>query len=169
MLIELRKLRIIKALSEETPCYTAEIWIDGSLAFHASNRGHGAADDYRQVGAITEQAINAWLRANRPARTVHGMTFEPDLEHEVARLMDEAEHLAKLRRRLRTHVLTIEDGEVYSFALKGRPADAVITAIRQSKPHIDIVNEAGEAGLVRAVAILLAKPDAADADGSDRD
>lgn len=27
MLIELRKLKIIQELSEETPCYTAEIWI----------------------------------------------------------------------------------------------------------------------------------------------
>ena len=39
MLFELRKLTIIEALSEETACYTAQIWIDGALAFEASNRG----------------------------------------------------------------------------------------------------------------------------------
>ncbi|MEL4419689.1 hypothetical protein, partial [Shewanella algae] len=88
--------------SEETPCYTAEIWIDGALAFHASNRGHGGADDYRQVSAITEAEVNSWLRVNRPTRSFHGMSFEPDLEHEIARLMDEAEHLGLLRRRKRT-------------------------------------------------------------------
>ena len=157
MLIELHKLRIIKALSEETPCYTAEIWIDGALAFHASNRGHGGADDYRQVSAITEAEVNSWLRVNRPTRSFHGMSFEPDLEHEIARLMDEAEHLGLLRRRRRTNVITIEDGEVYTYPLKGRPAATLIAAIRAKKPDIEIVNETGEAGLARAVRVLLAK------------
>ncbi|CUS43653.1 hypothetical protein J2X47_003693 [Sphingomonas sp. BE270] len=157
MLIELHKLRIIKALSEETPCYTAEIWIDGALAFHASNRGHGGADDYRQVSAITEAEVNSWLRVNRPTRSFHGMSFEPDLEHEIARLMDEVEHLGLLRRRKRTNVITIEDGEVYTYPLKGRPAATLIAAIRAKKPDIEIVNETGEAGLARAVRVLLAK------------
>ncbi|MGK2909403.1 MAG: hypothetical protein ACSLE1_06350, partial [Sphingobium sp.] len=143
MLIELHKLRIIKALSEETPCYTAEIWIDGALAFHASNRGHGGADDYRQVSAITEAEVNSWLRVNRPTRSFHGMSFEPDLENEIARLMDEAEHLGLLRRRRRTNVITIEDGEVYTYPLKGRPAATLIAAIRAKKPDIEIVNETG--------------------------
>ncbi|CAH0354500.1 hypothetical protein [Sphingobium sp. CECT 9361] len=157
MLIELRKLRIIKALSEETPCYTAEIWIDGTLAFHASNRGHGGADNYRQVGAITEAEVNSWLSVNRPTRSFHGMSFEPDLENEIARLMDEAEHLGLLRRRRRTNVITIEDGEVYTYPLKGRPAATLIAAIRAKKPDIEIVNETGGAGLARAVRVLLAK------------
>lgn len=166
MLIELRKVRIVKALSEETTCYTAEIWIDGALAFHASNRGHGGADDYRPVGAITEAEVNRWLEANRPTRSFHGMTFEPDLENEVARLMDEAEHLALIRRRLRTNVVTIENGDVYSYPLKGRPVAALISAIRAKKSDIEIVNEAGEPGLARAVQILLAKEAAPDPEDS---
>lgn len=165
MLIELRKLRIMKALSEETPCYTAEIWINGALAFHASNRGHGAADDYRQAGAITEAEVNNWLRANRPIRSFHDMTFEPDLEHEIASLMDQAEHLALLRRRMRTNVVTIEDGEVFTYPLRGRPAAALVAALRAKSPGIDIVNEAGEAGLARAVQILLAQASPSDAGG----
>lgn len=162
MLIELRKLRIVKALSEETPCYTAEVWIDGALAFHASNRGHGGADDYRPVGAITEAEVNIWLKGNRPTRSFHGMTFEPDLEHEVARLMDEAEHLALLRRRLRTNVVTIENGDVFIYPLKGRAVAALISAIRAKKPDIEILNESGDTGLRRAVQILRAKDGAAD-------
>lgn len=165
MLIELRKLRIMKALSEETPCYTAEIWINGALAFHASNRGHGAADDYRQAGAITEAEVNNWLRANRPIRSFHDMTFEPDLEHEIASLMDQAEHLALLRRRMRTNVVTIEDDEVFTYPLRGRPAAALVAALRAKSPGIEIVNEAGEAGLERAVQILLAQASPPDPEG----
>ncbi|EZP69784.1 hypothetical protein BV96_03832 [Sphingomonas paucimobilis] len=167
MRIELRKLKIVKALSEETPCYTAEIWIDGAIAFLASNRGHGGADEYRQVGALTEAEVNAWLKINRPSRSYDGLTLEPDLEHEVARLIDEAEQLALLRRRLRSNIITIEGGAVYTYALKGRPAAAVIAAVRARKPDIGVVNEMGEPGLARAVQILLAQADAADAERPD--
>jgi hypothetical protein len=59
MRIELKKLKVVVALSEETTCYTAEIWIDGARAFLASNRGHGAADDFHQVGALTEKEVDA--------------------------------------------------------------------------------------------------------------
>jgi len=167
MLIELRKLKIIKALSEETPCYTAEIWIDGSLAFEASNRGHGGADHYRQVGSITEETVNAWLKANREPRSFCGHTFEPNLEHEVARLMDEAEQSGLLRRRLRTHVITIEEGEVFSYPLKGRAASALMSAIRGHKSRVEFINETGEAGIARAVQILLTKADLTDAAQAD--
>jgi hypothetical protein len=80
------------------------------------------------VGAITEAEVNSWLRANRQ-RSSHGMTFDPDLEHEVATLMDQAEQHALLRRRLRSNVVTIEDGAVYTYPLKGRSAAVIAAAI----------------------------------------
>ncbi|HQR91118.1 MAG TPA: hypothetical protein PLH31_17985, partial [Caulobacter sp.] len=98
MLIELRKQKIIKHLSQDCSCYTAELWIDGRLAFLASNRGQGGADDYRQVGVITEAEVDTWLKANRPVRPFDGIVLAPTLEHEVAFLMDEAENIAMLRR-----------------------------------------------------------------------
>lgn len=162
MLIELRKLKIIQELSEETPCYTAEIWIDGRLAFRASNRGHGGMDDYHQVGSITEAEVNAWLKANRPVPVFQGTELEPDLEHEVARLMDEAENIKMLRRQQRTRIITIEDGKVYTYPLKKRPAAHVIAAIKARKPAVEIINETGDEGLKRAVRILLDQATTAD-------
>lgn len=164
MLIELRKLKIIKELSEETSCYIAEIWIDGTVAFHASNRGHGGMDDYHQVGSTTEAEVNAWLKANRPVRVFHGTELEPDLEHEVARLMDEAENIKMLRRQQRTRIITIEDGKVYTYPLKKRPAARVIAAIKAKTPDVEIVNETGEEGLKRAVRFLLEQSALADAE-----
>lgn len=59
MQIELRKLKLALYLSEETTAYSAEIWIDGELAFHASNQGHGGADLYRQIGRWSEKDVDA--------------------------------------------------------------------------------------------------------------
>lgn len=157
MLIELRKPKIIKQLSQDCACYTAEMWIDGRLAFLASNRGQGGADDYRQVGAITEAEVDGWLKDNRPVRTFQGTVLPPTLEHEVTFLMHEAENMALLRRRLRTNVITIEGGKVYTYPLKKRLVAAVIAAIRTKKPQIEILNETGDQGLRRAVHILSAQ------------
>ncbi|HEX7854998.1 MAG TPA: hypothetical protein VF503_15015 [Sphingobium sp.] len=161
MLIELRKLKVIKALSEETSCYTAEIWIDGALAFLASNRGHGGADDFRQKGTLTEAEVDQWLKAHRTARTYQGIDLDPSLENEVAEKIDVAESVSALRRRLRTNIVTIEDGAVYSYPLKKRPPDPVIAAIRIKRPAAEILNGADDARLLAAARLILDADNAA--------
>lgn len=108
MHIELRKLKVVDALSEETTCYSAEIWIDGQRAFLASNRGHGAADDYHAVGSVTEQAVDAWLAANRPVSRLGDSVMPHCLEFEVAALITRIEEAKRLRRQCRTKLVTIE-------------------------------------------------------------
>ena len=161
MHIELRKLRVVAALSEETACYTAEIWIDGVRSFAASNRGHGGVDDYHRLGSVTEAEVNAWLRANRTARVYRGVTLEPSLEHEVAHLMDVAEQTKAMRRKLRTSVMTIESDTVYAYPLRRNSPAAVIAAIRKAKPDAHVLNDGDEAVITRAVELLLAQDDAA--------
>ncbi len=41
---ELRKIKYFDAGSEETPCFTAEIWEDGKLVGYAKNDGHGGGN-----------------------------------------------------------------------------------------------------------------------------
>lgn len=91
MRIELKKLKVVNALSEETTCYTAEIWVDGARAFLASNRGHGAADDFHQVGVVSEASVNAWLAANRQPTRFGDTVLEHTLEFEVAALITKTE------------------------------------------------------------------------------
>ena len=46
MKIELRNIKIYERLSEETTCFTADIFIDGKKAGTAENRGNGGCTDY---------------------------------------------------------------------------------------------------------------------------
>lgn len=154
MLFELRKLTIIEALSEETACYTAQIWIDGALAFEASNRGQGGADHYRQAGTRTEAEVDAWLKANRTAQRHRGVELEPSLEFEVARLIDEVENSRLLRKQLRTRLVTIEGGNVFSYPLGSRSVAALAQAVLAKNPQAEVVNLGGQAMLRKAVKIL---------------
>ncbi len=47
MKIEFRNIEHYPRLSEETPCFAADLYVDGVLEAHVSNRGHGGSNDYR--------------------------------------------------------------------------------------------------------------------------
>jgi len=157
MHFELRRLRIVKALSKDSTCYTAEIWIDGRPAFAVGNRGTGGADFFKPIGSVSEADVSARLSARVQGFQVGQSLVEPTLESEVARLVQVAEQKRALRARLRTHIITIEDRAVYRYALRTRTAAEVITAIRRAQPSAVIVNEGEDPALIQAATILVAE------------
>lgn len=156
MKIELRRINHNPKLSEETNAYSAEVWIDGEYAFDARNQGQGGCDFYRQTGRWTEAEVNAWLKTNRPIRPFQGLTLEHDLEAEVGDLLEhELEH-RRLKRLLRTNLVTIERGQIFQYPLRRRPLDLVARAVTATNPAAVIVNGGGDEVIRQALAILLA-------------
>ena len=43
--LELKNIKYFASMHEETPCYNADIFINGKKAIHVSNRGCGGCDD----------------------------------------------------------------------------------------------------------------------------
>ena len=121
-------------------------------------------DDYDQVGRHSERDVNAWLLANRPNRTAYGVDLPHDLETEVAMMMDEIEQIRAIKRQLRTQIVVIDDGQVYAYPLKGRKAALVGARVTLQRPSAEIVNDAGDAVLARAVRLLLDNARQADVD-----
>lgn len=158
MNIELRRIHHSAALSQETAAYAAEIWIDGELAFHASNRGTGGADLYRQAGRWSEVEVDTWLRANRPSRRLGDFTCDHDLEIEVSDLLLRAVEGRRLKRLLRTNLVTIENDQVLQYPLRKQPLSIIARAVRATNPGAVVVNDASEEVFARALDVLLASP-----------
>lgn len=156
MKIELRRISHSAALSQETAAFTAEIWINGELAFHARNQGTGGADFYHQVGRWTQTQVDAWLKANRPPRCLGDVACDHDLEIEVSDLLTRAVEGRRLRRLLRTNLITIENDQILQYPLRKRPLAIVARAVRATNPTALIVNNAGDELFVRALDVLLA-------------
>lgn len=156
MKIELRRISYNAALSQETASFSAEVWIDGELAFHARNQGTGGADFYRQVGRWTEAEVNAWLTSNRLPRYLGGdLACDHDLEIEVSDLLTRAVEGKRLKRLLRTKLVTIESDQILQYPLRKRPLAIVARAVRATNPDAVIVNDAGEEVFTRALDVLL--------------
>ena len=156
MEIELRRVSYSAALSQETAAYSAEIWIDGELAFHARNQGTGGVDLYHQVGRWTESEINAWHKANRPPRHHDDIVPEHDLEIEVGDLLLRAVEGRRLKRLLRTNLVTIENDQILQYPLRKRPLTVVARAVRATNPYAVVVNDVGDELFVRALTVPLA-------------
>lgn len=156
MKIELRRINHNPKLSEETNAFSAEIWIDGEPAFEARNQGQGGCDLYRQLGRWCEAEVNVWLKANRPIRPFQGLTLEHDLEAEVGDLLASELEYRRLKRLLRTNLITIERGQIFQYPLRKRPLDLVARAVTATNPAAVIVNEGGDDVIRKAVAIVLA-------------
>ncbi len=156
MKIELRRINHNPRLSEETDAFTAEIWIDGERAFKARNQGQGGCDLYRQVGRWTEAEVNAWLKVNRPIRSFQGLSLEHDLEAEVGDLLAYELEYRRLKRLLRTNLITIERGQIFQYPLRKRPLDLVARAVTATNRQAVIVNGGGDDAIQQALAILLA-------------
>lgn len=155
MKIELRRIHHSAALSQETAAYTAEIWIDGELAFHARNEGTGGADHYRRIGRWSEAEVDAWLKTHRPPRRLGDIICEHDLEIEVSNLLLRAVEGRRLKRLLRANLLTIENDRILQYPLRKRPLAIVARAVRATNPDAVVVNGAGEELFARALDVLL--------------
>jgi hypothetical protein len=156
MKIELRRVHYSDALSQETAAYTAEVWIDGALAFHARNQGTGGADFFHRIGKWTQHEVDAWLKAIRPRRSLGDFDCDHDLEIEVSDLLQLTVEGRRLKRLLRTNLITIENDRILQYPLRKRPLAIVARAVRATSPDAVIVNDADDQVFERALGVLLA-------------
>jgi hypothetical protein len=142
MKIELKNLKHMAALSEETHCYSGTIYIDGKPAFNASNHGHGGADDYRPIAPFTyadEKRINQWLNENHP---LEGQFADLDncLEFFIGDLINEQLGRQILNRMLKTKIVVIvKDGNREALATYPAKYKPIPIIIAQFKARGDVV------------------------------
>lgn len=120
MQIELKKLRFVPG-HDDSHSYRAEIYINGERAFAAENDGWGGPDNYRPFPSYkgpSEEAINAWLKVNKPL-TGEFADLDNSLELEVGELLNKAAQekenkkiISKYDRILKTQLIGLKDGEL---------------------------------------------------------
>ena len=116
MKIELRNVKHVAALSEETNCFTATIYVDGKKAGEASNRGYGGNTDIHPNDL--RERLNAYAKTLPPVETdlMNGgerFTYQPDAESIIDGLIDDYLVERELTRTIRSKVLFIaKDGKL---------------------------------------------------------
>lgn len=142
--IELRNIQVHVGLSEETPAYTAKLFVDGKHFADVSNDGHGGCDYvYPPKGKESGfqdrlQALEQTVKDVYPKHEFNGMTFDESLEVICHGLVWEHVDKRNLKSRLSRTVMTFEDGKIMIY--KGKKSDALMNVIAEKKPSAIILN-----------------------------
>lgn len=161
MKIELRNIRTNSALSDETTCYSATLYIDGKRAGEVMNHGHGGCDEQRLEKGYDIRAINEWLAKNEAPMSMAKYKMEDvpcDLELYCGRVVASHQEMKRFRRLCRSNVVVVDGDAIRTFKWKGVKQVGAnhIAQIRQKMPAHVIINELSETALLDFVAKLAA-------------
>lgn len=87
MEVTLKKLRVDKRLSEETHCFSADLYLDGKRRGDVTNRGCGGPDDFSD--RAVERELNEWGKTQPPIEAF-GMELPVTAESIVGELVSQA-------------------------------------------------------------------------------
>lgn len=150
---ELRKISHNSRLSEETPAYAADLWVDGRLFAHVSNHGHGGCDMQHPAKGVTHdelRALDAEIKATYPKTVsddlvIEGKPFEMEqnLESICGDLLSEHLIAKDLQRLLKRTVAFVDpaDGRVKNYKkAEGAQRAQLVTYTLRTKPGAIILN-----------------------------
>ena len=117
--LELKNIKYFASMSEETPCYKADIFINGKKAINVSNHGHGACDEiyaYPSFG-LTQNGLKEF---EQYLAKLQDDDFEPIDSWCHDRLYEYLD-FKKLKRDFKTKFVCVdvEKNELYAYAKKG--------------------------------------------------
>jgi len=144
--IELRNIKTHSGLSKETHAYTATLWVDGKRWGTVENDGHGGPDNQHpdKGGGPAVIALENLIKETHPKRWV-GSDFFPngcdqDLEGVCAELLEVALHTRFWTRKLKSQLVMVEGGEIFTWKRKFPPTPKNISHLQGKHPDGVIIN-----------------------------
>lgn len=122
MKVTLKNIKENRTMSEETPCFSASLYLDGKLAGVVLNHGHGSCHSYTVPLATLD-------RLNDLAKEYTGDDFEPldAVVYELLEREEVAKHARKFARQgYAVSVLREKAGKITAYSTKEEAAAAIV-------------------------------------------
>lgn len=124
MKLELKNVKIHPDMSQETDCFSADLWVDGKKTGQVRNEGHGGSHRYDIPYAIQDK-LHEWAKA-LPRKYDD---IEMDLDQAIDTLLTESEHRRWLARNTKGKTLVRFKGDKKgSWAVFKTPYSAQVDA-----------------------------------------
>lgn len=152
--MELKAIKHMASLSEETFCYSANVYINGKKAISVSNSGHGGCDNQDEVikGALSaaedyckRHGDASFLTGIHEKNQADGEDRDPVMWHSLESWCSDevSNHLARkeLNKDLKKKVVILdkEDGKAYMYPIRqqGRdwPVDTIVNAVASAEKY----------------------------------
>lgn len=143
MKIELKNIKHMASLSEETLCYNASLYVDGKKIGQVSNHGHGGPDMFHGDQQAFDRA-GTWLKEKTETVDVGEMSIPNDMEIHCGNLVNNWLMEKDLKKTLRNRVLYVEKDskDIYQIKWKGvrKIEERHIAAAASKHPNATILN-----------------------------
>ncbi len=153
--ILLKSIDLHVGLSDETPAYTARLFVDGEHFADVSNSGHGGCDMvYPAQPRFSSPASAACFRSNleeleaqiKATYPGHDYDFGGDAKGHMEESLEGLCHMQawefvekrNFKSQLSRKVVMVEDGKVYS--IKGKKTPERVAAVVKQYPDATILN-----------------------------
>lgn len=133
--ITIEKVTVNKALSDETLCFNATVFVDGKKAFLVSNRGNGGCHEYSTYGI--ENGRKLLDSATAHARNLRKDDFEA-LDYLLVTMIEERKLIAECAKKT---IYRLPDKENSNFIINAKFSTDVKDEILHLHPTAIILNE----------------------------
>lgn len=152
--ITLKSLSMNITLSEETPAYTANVYVDGKYAISVKNSGHGGPDEVFFKNPKTPpqspwnklKELNALIGKTHPkiaTKEEDGYDCDTCLEILCHQIAWRSPEINRIKRMLKTHILFREEGDPAVKQIKYKPTPDMLIAYKDKNPTYEILNTLG--------------------------
>ena len=122
MKIELKAVKVHHDMSEETLCFSANLYVDGKKICEISNRGCGGSHEYFMPVSVSKK-LNDWCKANLPKWSMFdGEEMDTDFELHISHLVSEYDQKKYLKSLIKRKIVVVDDrckqsGESFQWKL----------------------------------------------------
>ena len=127
MKIEVKAVKVHHDMSEETLCFSANLYVDGKKLCEISNRGCGGSHEYFMPVSVSKK-LNDWCKANLPKWSMFdGKEMDTDLELHISHLISEYDQKKYLKSLIKRKIVVVDDrckqsGESFQWKLNKFPS-----------------------------------------------
>jgi hypothetical protein len=148
MKIELRKFKMLKGLSQETLCFTADVYIDGVKAGEVSNEGHGGPHSFSPHALADRLRAYASSLPERQAR-IPGLSSDEVVKWQPTEetVIDDACDLAIATKDY------LRDKKKYVIFVSGKDGDTY--RVKMQPAFAELIRRGDKDGLLAAMKATL--------------
>lgn len=121
-MLTLKKIQYLAGMSQETHCYSADLYLDGKRVGQVGNAGHGGCDEEHFINEQAEKAVRAYIDTLPEVDSQFGGTLKMDLEWICSDLVNDYLAKKELKKLLSKRVIWILDGKLWQTNTAGNAA-----------------------------------------------
>jgi hypothetical protein len=145
---EIKNVKHVKSMSEETDCFSLDLYVDGKKFAHVSNRGHGGCNDTRLYAPFTradEERVTAEMKSDK---FLVDSTYE-EFDTAVTTLFSMWSAAKQITSECKKKAMFLQDGDVriLGYQNKAAPDQRLFDHVKSQYPDAIILNnmDIGEA------------------------